>query len=76
MIVIHAYTVLGVAHVSAYVPAGTPAVGQPLLEDRLLGTATRLLDAQGTAHHLLDCVEEILERMQREGRDLDAVIDA
>lgn len=76
MIVIHAYTVLGVAHVAAYVPAGTPAVGQPLREDRLLARSERLLDAQGTAHLLLDCVEELFETMQREGRDLDAVLDA
>lgn len=76
MIVIHAYTVLGVIHVAAYVPAGTPAVGQPLQEDRLLARSERLPWPQGTAAALLDCVEEVLETMHREGRDVAAVLDA
>lgn len=76
MIVIHVYSVLGVTHVDAYVPAGTPAVGEPMPADRQLGRSETLPDARGMGSAVLDGVEQILEQMQREGRDLEAVVDA
>lgn len=76
MFVIHAYSILGTIHVAMYVPAGAPGVGQPMEESRLLARSTAPFGAQGVAGGILDGVEACFEQMQREGRDVGAVLDA
>lgn len=75
MIVVHAYSVLGVTHVAMYVPGKKPTVGEPMTEDRLLARAESQKHEAGAASEILDAFESCLEQMHDQGRDVQAVLD-
>lgn len=75
MYVIHLYSLLGSVHAVVYVPAGSPAVGQPMEASRMLGQSMRSFGPAPVEDEIVAAVAACFEQMRSEGIDVAAVLD-